>query len=388
MSINLPHRRALLGGAAPFSISDLFANGTYAGFDFTDLDVTKVWGPGGLGLLKTTTAGDVDVASSGDAAGLALDKSQGLVLGAELITNGDFTSASGWTQAGSNLSVTGGKAVAVSATVSVDILSTSAAMVAGIWYLLAFDISGSSSNDIRFGNQGLGNIYVLSSGTNGHFTALYKAPATGTRTFQITGTGTFQVDNVSFKAVAGNHALQATSGQRPTWQANSGKPYLNFDGVDDNLATLLVPATAGMTLAACLRPASTASLMRAISAQGSGRCGLSVDGSGLPAGQWGTVLETTIKGGASITGTDAVTLLRANASVVELWCNGTLVYSGASSGAPDTSFGLWIGAGNNSGSSSQVYTGRIYRAAAVQRFIPDSMVLPLMRALGAGIVSF
>lgn len=48
----------------------------------------------------------------------------------------------------------------------------------------------------------------------------------------------YQISNVSFKEIPGNHASQSTSGARPLWQADSnGFPGLQFDGVDDFLVT-------------------------------------------------------------------------------------------------------------------------------------------------------
>jgi len=58
-------------------------------------------------------------------------------------------------------------------------------------------------------------------------------------TTQITDGGSvYRVDDLSGN---GNHWLQTTSGQRPTWHANSGTPYIQFDGSDDSLG-LTLPA--------------------------------------------------------------------------------------------------------------------------------------------------
>jgi len=68
--------------------------------------------------------------------------------------------------------------------------------------------------------------------------------------------GTYTLTPFSVKLVPGNHALQATSTKRPLWKANSGKPYLNFDGTDDTLQTPYIPAAAG-TMAVAFKTAGT-----------------------------------------------------------------------------------------------------------------------------------
>lgn len=56
---------------------------------------------------------------------------------------------------------------------------------------------------------------------------------------------TVRISPPSFKLLPGNHALQATTTKRPLWKANSGKPYLNFDGTDDFVQQVYVPGAAG-----------------------------------------------------------------------------------------------------------------------------------------------
>lgn len=58
-------------------------------------------------------------------------------------------------------------------------------------------------------------------------------------TTQITDTGTiYRIDDLSGN---GNHWLQTTAASRPAWHANSGTPYAQFDGTDDNM-TIALPA--------------------------------------------------------------------------------------------------------------------------------------------------
>lgn len=202
-----------------------------------------------------------------------------------------------------------------------------------------------------------------------------------------TGATAAGIASVTSKAPSTKSAAQATSSKQPNWTA--GPPdFALADGLDDNLLSDLVPA-ASMTLAACIRAASGAAaqvVMGSNNVAGSGRCLIGVNAAGAPAGGWGANGTGVITGGASLTGVDAVILLRANGSVVELWSSlapGAPVYTGAPSGTTGTVDALAVCALNSNGSILNPYGGRLYRAFAVQSFAPDP--LALMRGVGGGI---
>ena len=56
--------------------------------------------PSDFSTLFRDAAGTVPVTAVGQPVGLMLDKSKGLVLGNELVTNNDFSSGSNWTRIG------------------------------------------------------------------------------------------------------------------------------------------------------------------------------------------------------------------------------------------------------------------------------------------------
>jgi hypothetical protein len=72
-----------------------------------------------------------------------------------------------------------------------------------------------------------------------------------------------EIDNISVREIPGNHATQATAASRPTLRQDaSGRLYLEFDGIDDSLATAAInfTATDKMTVIAGVHKASDASI--------------------------------------------------------------------------------------------------------------------------------
>ncbi len=367
-----------------FSISDLFGNGLYPGFDFTDLDRTATYS--GQSLMYDGSTMGLPITASGNTVGLFLSKEKSAALGPELVTNGGFDADTDWTKA-AGWSIAAG--VATSLTTAGNISANSPPdLTVGEVLRAGFDITRRANGTIRFN--------AVNGGTSAQVSAV-ATYAYGTRTtsatdqiqLQTIGTPDLDIDNVTIKRILGNHGFQTTSGSRPAYTENGALRYLTCDGIDDGLLTPLLPASS-MTLAACFRPGGNDQLVIAGRAGTTTRCYIGTDNTGRMAGAWGSDNTTTINMGASVAGADVVVLMRVNGSVVELWGNGVLGYQAAPNGSAtgNTTQGLALGFNNANGTPANFLGGRIYRAVAVQRFIPDSMVLPLMRALGAGIISF
>jgi hypothetical protein len=156
--------------------------------------------------------GTTPVTATGQTVGLLLDKSKGLALGPELVTNGDFSVDANWTK-GAGWSIAGGVAVSAGGA-AFSALSQNIATVAGLTYEVRFTVSWTSGSLlVRLG--GGTNFANLSSG--GTFT--YRVVAEGgaisflqnAAGFQFVGT----IDNISVKELPGNHAVQATTAARP-----------------------------------------------------------------------------------------------------------------------------------------------------------------------------
>lgn len=216
------------------------------------------YNPSDLTTLFQDNLGATPVTAPGQTVGLMLDKSQGLVLGSELVTNGDFSQGStGWSGSGAGgWVISGGVATHTAGTYGT--LSTTAtdATTAGKSYLLTFDFAGTGALNVYSRNA----LIALVSGT-GSKRFIFTAAATSGPTLNFedqTFNGT--IDNISVKLLAGNHATQATSTQRPLYQIDgTGRPYLAFDGVDDCMVTnTITPAIDKVQVFAGVRKLSDA----------------------------------------------------------------------------------------------------------------------------------
>ena len=127
MSLDLTGR--LLASVSPVA---LFANG----------EVGVWYDPSDLTTLFTDSAGTTPVTTPGQTVGLMLDKSQGLVLGSELVTNGSFTTDTDWTK-GAGWTISGGAANASSAS---GILLQAVAVVSGRSYRVSWTASFTGGN--------------------------------------------------------------------------------------------------------------------------------------------------------------------------------------------------------------------------------------------------
>lgn len=206
-------------------IRALFANGEQGAW----------YDPSDFSTLFQDAAGITPVTALGQSVGLILDKSHGLVLGPELVTNGDFSDGStgwvtsdGWTFAGGKAEFLVASAEfrainqEVSATVlsmrcfevSFDLVVTSGELSLSMGgYITDRFTTGGPKRVRRFAHQALANKRV-------YFTA---SPG-------FTGS----VTNISVHELPGNHASQPTAASRPKIEAGNE---IVYDGVDDKLTT-------------------------------------------------------------------------------------------------------------------------------------------------------
>ena len=195
-------------------------------------DEAGVWyDPSDLSSLFQDAAGTTPVTAAGQPVGLMLDKSQGLVRGPELVTNGDFATDSDWTK-GTNWTIDGGVITSDGSTSgAASALEQYDVFTAGSLYEVSFEISNYSSGNIKFSRH---TTWTPNLAANGIYT--YNMRATTDRaSFRSDSAFTGDVDNVSVREITGNHATQATASKRPTYTEGSGLAWLAFDGVDDFL---------------------------------------------------------------------------------------------------------------------------------------------------------
>ena len=113
------------GAAYEFSPSELFAAGEQGAW----------YDPSDYSTLFQDSAGTTPVTAVEQSVGLMLDKSQGLVLGSELVTNGGpgFTTTTGWSATNATVSASGGKLVCVKTGASAAV-NWALTTVVGTWY--------------------------------------------------------------------------------------------------------------------------------------------------------------------------------------------------------------------------------------------------------------
>jgi hypothetical protein len=201
-------RRRLYGSAAViapvFSPASLFA-----------LSEPGIWlDPSDLTTMFTDTAGTTQ-AAVGDAVALVLDKSQGLVLGPELVTNGTFDgSATGWTLANGAAYNNDAVDLNVANGVNVTLSQTLPTPVVGRSYRITYTISNSTTGILRAQYGGANTGFV---GGNGTVSRIVVATSTVATLNFNNGANTYvgTIDNISVKELPGFHATQSTTTARP-----------------------------------------------------------------------------------------------------------------------------------------------------------------------------
>lgn len=197
--------------------------------------------------LFQDVAGLVPVTKDGDPVGLMLDKSQGLLVGSELATDGNFSSSSDFTIGGS-ATVGNGKLSFYNASggdyvrpLSLDFKSGN--IVTGTYYRITITISNYVSGVIVI-KVNNGSDFMLSG--NGTHTAIARA-GTGSGYLSITGAAnntTCDINSISVKVLEGNHASQKLSTARPIYKKDVDKAWLYNDKIDDKLLVKLPAMTA------------------------------------------------------------------------------------------------------------------------------------------------
>jgi len=218
---------AALDAISIFSPSSLFASG----------EVGAWYDPSDMSTLYQDSAGTTPVTAVEQPVGLMLDKSQGLEIGPELITNGTFDADSDWTK-GTGWSIGSGVATKISGTATA--LAQLVSLSEGILYKITFTVTmtaGVVTPRFVGGTTSFAN-NITASGTY----TIYLPALTGNNSFEFVSGLAFvgTIDNVSLKSIAGNHALQETSAARPTLSAR-----YNLLLATATLATQNVTVTAG-----------------------------------------------------------------------------------------------------------------------------------------------
>ena len=178
--------------------------------------VGGMWDMGDTATLFQDTAGSTPVTAVTQPIGMVLDKSQGLVRGVELISNGSFDTDTIWSK-GTGWSITGGAATSVGAN-QFQALTQTTATISGKTYEVSFVVSRTSGSLLLRLGSGANKADISASGSYRYVvqadggSIAFLSNATG---FEFVGT----IDNVSVKELPGNHATQPTAGLRPLFSA-------------------------------------------------------------------------------------------------------------------------------------------------------------------------
>ena len=184
-----------------------------------------VWyDPSDLSTLFQDTTGTTPVTTAGQTVALMLDKSKGLTLGPELVTNGAFdTDTDGWTPTNATLSISSQRLRITKLSAS---FSSAGQLISGLGAGKTYQLTlngyvGSAEVRVLVGSGiNSGEIYSPAQ------SAIDISPTvlvTGKTSFWVTllaygATGTYaEFDNISVKELSGLHATQPTTAARPTY---------------------------------------------------------------------------------------------------------------------------------------------------------------------------
>lgn len=178
--------------------------------------------PSDYSTMYQDLAGTVPITDVEQPVALALDKSQGLALGPELIPNGTFASdASGWqaNNSGANIAQSNGTAIYENTSDwSYVRLKPGLYLPVGS-YRIQFDILDFSHTATMHIGAGVNGNNVPGSGSFAYIYHHIGGPLEIQIRPQSTGLGSITIDNISVREIKGNHAYQTTASKRPVLSA-------------------------------------------------------------------------------------------------------------------------------------------------------------------------
>lgn len=216
MPLVLTNRRRRGGSAsAPaFSPTALYSSGAQG-----------IWlDPSDLTTMFSDRAGTTPVTAPGTVVGLRLDKSKGLVLGAELVTNGGFDSGiTGWTKGVGTTNPISWDSVGQRIIVTNDLAyyASAAQTISGLVVGKSYKVSAAVSNNTVLAKVAIATVESNVSPGGGIASCVFTATATShlmnlANNNNVLG-GVAYWDNISVRELAGNHATAPTDAARPTY---------------------------------------------------------------------------------------------------------------------------------------------------------------------------
>jgi hypothetical protein len=400
----------VIGGQQSFSqfIKNLFSNNEQGFF----------YDPNDLSTMYQDAAGTVPVTAAGQAVGLMLDKSKGLVLGSNQISypNSEELPAAvnmgdgvGTWALNTNAPISGTQDSRLIVTVPALLnsrpsltFSCSSPLVPSKLYKFSFRYKV---------NSGVPRVAAVHTGAGTTYITPDKGVLQGSGTFDVfilwtAGSQTLpivyfsnesvfdlQIDDISAREVKGNHAYQTTSASRPILQRNAttGAYYLAFDGVDDFLVTNNIDFTATdqLSLFAGVRKLSDvgAGIVAELSTQSAANAGTfritAPNATGV--GNYGAVIGGTVFASAAVTAaapsSNIITLLsEITPASFKIRLNGAIAAQ-ASSNQGTGNYGnypLYIG--RRAGTTLQ-FNGHLYGLIGIGRLTTDSETAVLEKSI-------
>ena len=206
------------GGGSPFSPLSLFSGGAPGAW----------YDPSDYTTLFQDSAGTTPVTAVEQPVGLMLDKSQGLVLGPELVVNGDFSNGTtGWTPSSAVIVAISAELIVTNVGAAFGTATQAVTTIVGKWYCINASVrigTASSVNVVARTTPTSGNIASVTSSSAATTVVTLYFTATSTTTYIAlvngnTSGGIGYYDNISVRELAGNHAFQSTSASRPVLSA-------------------------------------------------------------------------------------------------------------------------------------------------------------------------
>lgn len=178
---------------------------------------TGVWyDPSDTTTLFQDAAGTTPVTTVEQPVGLMLDKSKGLVLGPELVTNGDFSNGTaGWLATGCSQAVLNGEnTITATGTQFPSVYEPITCAVGKTYILTAIARKGSGASSVGVQINGVGGAYTSSTSNSAlryQFVASQTAYTVAAVINGATAAGdTATFDNISVRELPGNHAFNSS----------------------------------------------------------------------------------------------------------------------------------------------------------------------------------
>lgn len=237
---------------------------------------------------------------------------------------------------------------------------TISGLTIGDTYLLEFDVA-SSGVGINITAAGQPTVTAV-PGVGADQRMVYKAAtiSIGVQFYKV-GAVLTSVSNVSLKNISSGHALQETSGNRPTHNVADDYPLIRFLGSSSqNLLTPRIPGTTGFLMfhGKLTGGSGWRIVAGAVGASGTDRLYLGFDTDNKAMCRVGTGDEMV---GADDLLDDLCTIaVRWNGSTVDFFVNGVQEDTQTQAGATSTTTPLRLGAYNENGTASSFFTGDGY----------------------------